>query len=146
MEIQWRVNMSHKEDLPAISTEALESFRENSQLIIKETVHRSLKREKEVSQHGDQAEKLITSGLEFTTKMLEAAMSMGEIPLLEDELTWAKDRLPHDGVEMEHILSRFKIYRDVVGEKLPPEYATEVIGFIDWMIAHQKEIIDQSND
>lgn len=138
--------MSHKEDLPAISPEALESFRENSQLIIKETVRRSLKREEEVSQHGDKAEKLITSGLEFTTKMLEAAMSMGEIPLLEDELTWAKDRLPHDGVEMEHVLTRFKIYRDLVGEKLPPEYATEVTGFIDWMIAHQKEIINQSDD
>jgi hypothetical protein len=146
----WRVKMVNKVDLgaelPAISVEALESFRENSQLIIKETVRRSLKREEEVSQHGDQAEKLITSGLEFTTKMLEAAMSMGEIPLLEDELTWAKDRLPHDGVEMEHVLTRFKIYRDLVGEKLPPEYATEVTGFIDWMIAHQKEIIDQCDD
>jgi hypothetical protein len=137
--------MVNKKDLPAISPEALESFRDNSPAIIKETVARSLKREEEVSQHGDQAEKLITSGLEFTTKMLEAAMSMGELPLLEDELTWAKDRLPHDGVEMEHLLTRFKIYRDVVKENLPPEYADEITDFIDWMITYQKEIIRQKN-
>ncbi len=139
--------MSPNEDLPedllAISPEALESFRENSQLIIKETVVRSLKREKEVSQHGDQAEKLIASELDFTTRMLDTAMSMGEIPLLDDELSWANDRLPHDGVEMEHILSRFKIYRDVVKETLAPEYADEVIGFIDWLIVHQKEIVEK---
>jgi hypothetical protein len=137
--------MSSKKYLPAISPEALASFKEKSPLIIKETVKRSLKRDKEVAHHGDQAEKLITSGLEFTTRMLEAAMGMGEISLLEDELSWAQDRLPHDGVEMEHVLSRFKIYRDVVKDTLPPEYAAEVNGFIEWMIVHQKEIIDEKN-
>ncbi|AUB59743.1 MAG: hypothetical protein KO318_03290 [Methanobacterium sp.] len=133
---------SAKNELPPISPEALSSFQENSASLIKETVSRSLKRDHEVVHHGEKAPELLTTGLEFTTKMLEAAMSMGEVALLEDELKWAKERLPHDGVKMEHVLHRFKIYRDVVQEILPSEYATEITAFMDWMINYQQAMIE----
>ncbi len=132
-----------KKDLPAISPQAMASFQEHSQQIINETVFRSLKREEEVVQHGEGAKEVLTAGLGFFTQNLEAAMSLGEVALLEDVLVWAKDRLPHDGVAMEHVLSRFKIYRGVVMEILPEEYAKEVIIYIDWMISYQKDIIGQ---
>jgi hypothetical protein len=132
--------VSNLNNVSSISPEALESFRKLSDNIIKETVSRSLENKDEVSNHGDQAERILTIGLEFTTKVLDAAMSVGELPFLEDELLWAKDRLPHDGVMMEHILSRFKIYRDVVNEMIPVKYANEVNYFIDWMIARQNEL------
>ncbi|NYB52314.1 MAG: hypothetical protein HVN35_07150 [Methanobacteriaceae archaeon] len=136
--------MSHKEsNLPPVSAEALEAFQAASDDIIKETVKRSLEREDEVIHHGDDAGELITSGITFTTQMLEAAMSMGEIPLLEDELQWAKDRLPHDGVELEHVKVRLQIYRNVVSEKIPAEHSQEINQFIDWMINRQEEIISQ---
>jgi len=134
---------SAKNKLPPISPEALASFHENRDTLIRETVTRSLKRDHEVLQHGEKAPKLLTIGLDFTTKMLEAAMSMGEVALLEDELKWAKDRLPHDGVEMEQVLHRFKIYRDVIQETLPLEYANEITAFMDWMINYQQALMKQ---
>ncbi len=133
---------SAKNELPPISPEALSSFQENSTTLIKETVSRSLKHYHEVEHHGENAPQILTTGLEFTTKMLEAAMSMGEVSLLEDELKWAKDRLPHDGVKMEQVLHRFKIYRDVIQETLPSEYATEITAFMDWMINYQQAMIE----
>lgn len=132
-----------KNKLAPISPEALESFQENRNIIIKETVSRSLKRDHEVDHHGEKAPELLTTGLEFTTKMLEAAMSMGEVALLEDELKWAQDRLPHDGVQMEHVLNRFKIYREVINETLPSGYANEINTFIDWMISYLQDLMGQ---
>lgn len=132
-----------KNKLAPIYPEALESFQENRNIIIKETVSRSLKRDHEVDHHGEKAPELLTTGLEFTTKMLEAAMSMGEVALLEDELKWAQDRLPHDGVQMEHVLNRFKIYREVINETLPSGYANEINTFIDWMISYLQDLMGQ---
>ena len=74
------------------------------------------------------------------TKMLEAALLTGEIPLLEDVLTWAKDRLPHDGVTPEHVYHRFQIYREVIVDLLPDEFASEVIPYLDWMMTRQREL------
>jgi ferric-dicitrate binding protein FerR (iron transport regulator) len=124
-----------------VSDEALASFRAASAEIIKETVSRSMARQDEVTQHGAQAQQLLTAGLEFTTRMLDAAMATGEIPMLEDELSWARDRLPHDGVAPEHVLSRLTIYRDVVSTLLPAHLAGEVTGYIDWMIARQRQLL-----
>ncbi len=132
-----------KKELPPISPGALVSFQDNSDTIIKETVSRSLKRDHEVEHHGENAQELLTTGMEFTTKMLEAAMSLGEIALLEDELLWAQDRLPNDGVQMEHVLNRFKIFGDVIKETMPSEYVNEIMAFIDWMINYQQALMEE---
>lgn len=131
-----------KKELPPISPGALASFQENKEILIKKTVHRSLQREHEVAHLGESAQDLLTAGMEFTTQMLEAAMSMGEVALLEDELAWAQDRLPHDGVEMEHILNRLKILCDVTRETLPPKQANEINEFIKWMIKHGNYLME----
>ncbi len=70
-------------------------------------------------------------------------MTLGEVTFLEDQLNWARDRLPHDGVSMEHLLSRFKIYGEVVKETMSVEHSDEVIKFIDWMIAYQEELVEK---
>lgn len=132
------------EDLKAVSSETIAVFQRSSQKIINQVVELSLEREDDVVQHGEKAEEIIKAGIEFTTKMLESAMAMGEVLLLEDELQWAKDRLPHDKVNMEHVLERFKIYRDVVDELLPEDNAIEVNSYLNWMIQRQKEIIEDS--
>ena len=137
--------MSNSDAIPAISPQAIDAFRTASPTLIKETVARSLARTDEVAHHGEDAERLLTAGMEFTVRMLEAAMLTGEIPLLEDELAWAKDRLPHDGVSPEHILSRFKIFREVIISTLPDPYTAEITPFLDWMMARQQEIIGLGN-
>jgi hypothetical protein len=119
----------------------LAAYRAATPTIIEETVARAVTRRHEVAHHGDRAAALIRTGMEFTTRMMGTAMAMGETSLLEDQLTWARDRLPHDGVEREHILSRFQIFRDVVQETLEPEHAAEVVPFIEWMMARQADIV-----
>lgn len=134
--------MPSNNNIPAISQESMSAFKEASPKIIKETVILSLEREDEVLQLGNDAKEILTAGLKFTTQMLESAMYMGEIPILEDELLWAKDKLPDDGVEMEHILVRLRIYREIIIKNLSLEYVHEIIPFVDWMIERQNELIE----
>lgn len=138
--------MQEKKPIGPVSAAALAAFRKEKQAIIQEAAARSLARRDEVAHHGDEAERLITSGLEFTTRMVDAAMKMGEVALLDDQLTWAMDRLPHDGVSPEHVLKRFRIYRQVVEEHLPAAHAAEVVRFLEWMIARQQELLQREND
>ncbi len=134
----------NQEEFPPVSSEALKSFKEHSPHIIKNTVNISLERSDEVVQHGDHARELLSSGMEFTTRMLETAMLLGEVSILEDQLSWACNRLPHDGVALEHILIRLEIYRGQIREALPEEYVSEITHYIDWMIEWQKEWLKKS--
>ncbi|MCK9151733.1 hypothetical protein [Methanobacterium alcaliphilum] len=121
-----------------VSLETMNCFKKHAPEIIEKTVQISMKRKEEVIQHGNQAQKLLILGMQFTTKMLESALITGEISLLEDELKWAKDRLPHDDVTMKHVLVRLKIYRTQIMKTLPEECAIEIVPFIDWMIEWQE--------
>lgn len=127
--------------LPPVSAATLAAFRSASPAIIAQVVARSLAQENKVTHHGENAEQLITAGIQFTSRMLEAALAVGEVALLEDQLTWAMDRLPHDDVAPEHVLNRFRIYREVVQERLPAEQAAEIIPYVDWMITRQQELM-----
>jgi hypothetical protein len=127
-----------------VSAEALAAFRAASQSIVDRVVARSLAHRDDVVQHGEAAGPLITSGIRFTTQMLEAAMAVGEVALLEDQLAWALDRLPH-GVSPEHVLKRFRIYGEVVQELLPAQYAAEILPFVDWLIARQQAVMPQES-
>ena len=138
--------MQREDAIAPISKEALAAFREGKRAITQEVAARSLSREDEVAHHGEEAERLVTSGIEFTTRMLEAALKLGEITLLDDQLTWAMERLPHDGVSPQYVLNRFRIYRRVVEDLLPRSHALEITPFLDWMIARQRELIRQERD
>ncbi len=124
----------------SVSRTALEAFRRDTSRIIAETSSRALARTEEVVHHGADASRLITSGIEFTVRMLDAAMAAGEGALLEDELRWALDRLPHDGVSAEHNLSRFALLREVVKERQSPNGASEVAAVIEWMEGRLRQL------
>lgn len=126
---------------PAVSAESLLAFQNMSARIVEKAVDRSLKFTKEVEQHGEEAKAVITEGLEMTSKILESAMAVGETSLLLDQLNWAKDRLPHEGVTMEHVLHRFQIYAEVIDELLPEKNSNEIIPFIKWMNKHIEAMI-----
>jgi hypothetical protein len=128
-----------------VSAQALAAFRENKEAINREVVARSLARTEETAHHGAEAERLITSGIEFTTRMLDSAMAVGEIALLEDQLTWAMERLPHDGVVPRFVLNRLEIYREVVEACLPAPYASEVGRVVGWMTDRQQELVQARN-
>ena len=125
---------------PSVSQGALAAFRGETSRIIAETASRALSRTDEVAHHGTEAARIITSGIEFTVRMLDATMAAGERAMLEDELQWALDRLPHDGVSPEHMLSRFALLRGVVKERMPPAPAAEVASLIAWMEKRLREL------
>jgi hypothetical protein len=129
--------------LPPVSPAALAAFRQARDGIGREVVARSLARHDEVAHHGEDAERLMAAGIGYTTRMLEAAMVVGQVALLEDQLQWAMDRLPHEGVVPAHILGRLRIYAEVVEERLPREHAAEVNRYVQWMIARMAELLDQ---
>ncbi len=124
----------------AISEDALNAFRENQETIIDDTVERALAKREDVEHHGPDAERVIRAGLEYTSRMLDAVLTTGEAALMEQQLRWAQSRLPHDGVQPEHILSRLRIYRAVVQEVLPEKHAGEITRVLDWMIERHQEI------
>jgi hypothetical protein len=138
--------MDRVDDLPRVSPEALAAFKVNRQTIIDEVVERSMARKDEVRHHGARAKPTLATGLAFTSDMLETAMSLDEITLLDNALRWAIARLPHDGVMPEHILSRFRIYADVVAETLPSAHAEQINTFVNWMIERQQQLIAQADD
>jgi MerR family transcriptional regulator, light-induced transcriptional regulator len=127
-------------DTCSVSPAALEAFRAASPAILAETLARSLARREEVAHHGAEAERLIAGGLGFTMKMLDAAMAAGESALLEDELSWAIDRLPHDGVSVDAMVSRIRILEDVVLELLPPLPGAEIASVLQWMGSRLQEL------
>ncbi len=135
--------MPAERPIPPVNADTLAAFREKQETIIRQVAERSLARQQEVAHHGDEAEQRITSGLVFTSRMLDAAMAVGELSLLEDQLTWAMDRLPHDGVVPEHVLHRLRIYREVVRETLAERHASEIESYLTWMIARQEELLQE---
>jgi hypothetical protein len=128
--------------LPPVDHDALSAFKSARQSINEQVVQRALQRPKETAQHGDQAAEMISSGIEFTTRMLENTMPTGQTALLEDQLAWALDRLPHDGVAPEHVLSRFTIYAGVVAELLETKDAQQINRYLEWMINRLEVMID----
>lgn len=129
--------------IPPVSQGALRAFEAARQSIVDQVVLRSLQRPEETAQHGDEAKELITSGIEFTTRMLENTMPTGQTALLEDQLAWALDRLPHDGVAPEHLLSRFGIYDQVIAEHLESKDAQQINRYLVWMIDRLEAMIQR---
>jgi hypothetical protein len=129
----------------SVSQAALDAFRAESPRIIAETASRALARTEEVAHHGAEASRLITSGIEFTVRMLDAAMAADESALLEDELRWSLDRLPHDGVSTEHVLSRLALLREIVKGRMTPALAAEIAEVIEWTERRLRELAAARN-
>ena len=135
--------MTTQKNFKPISSESMGAYKKEVQNIVKETVGRALEFKEECEQHGDKAEQLIAMGLQFTTNMLEAIMASGNVALMEDQLSWAMDRLPHDGVAHKHMIHRLEILSEVANEKLPADNSAEIVPYIKHMVARSEELSKQ---
>jgi MerR family transcriptional regulator, light-induced transcriptional regulator len=133
--------MSDTLELERVLPEALAAFQAQRLNIVRATVARSLENQAEVAQHGAQAEELLTTGLDFTTQALEVAMRLHNTDMLEYQLQWGNERLPHDGVAPEQLLHRFEILSQVIEATLPAPYAQGITPFVQWLMARQRELI-----
>ena len=127
---------------PPVSAETLAAFRQQAEAITRSTVQKALAFPEQVAHHGEKAAELLFTGLQFTTKGLESAMAFHTMQLIADQMDWARQRLPHDGVTGQHILHHLTLYRDSVTEILSPEQAVEVNKYVDWMITYQQNLIN----
>lgn len=132
--------MTEMNNLKPVSPEAVEAFKKEQQNIINDAVAVSMKFKEDVEHHGEQAEQLIGTGLMFTAKMLEAILPTGQTVLLDDQLKWAVERLPHDGVQTTQIIKRLNYFSEALSKRIPPRLSEEIIPYIDYMIKRMEEI------
>ena len=130
--------------MPDISSEAQSAFKQNHTKIIDTLVAKLLKEPGQFDHLGDQAESILRTGFEFTSSSLEACMRVNDASLLIDQLRWAKDRLPHDGIEMEQMIKNLQVYCEVISEILPENYSSGIVELIQNMISMQKEIAEEN--
>jgi hypothetical protein len=123
---------------PNVSPEAQAAFKKNQPKIIEQLVARLLAEPGQFDHLGNQAESTLKAGFEFTSSSLEACMLMNDASLLINQLSWAKDRLPHDGISMERMLKNLQVYCDVITQVLPAAYAAEIVQMIEQMMAAQR--------
>ena len=126
---------------PNVSAEAQAAFKKNHAKIIELTVANLLAEPGQFDHFGDQAESTLTAGLEFTSSSLETCMLINDASLLIEQLRWAKDRLPHDGISMNRMTESLKVYCDVINKMLPAPFATKIVGLIKNMISAQIEMM-----
>ncbi len=136
--------MADQNDLPVISPETLAAYEANRARIVNEVVERSMQRPDEVAQHGSQARQLLTVGLGYTTEALGVAMRLHDCELLLIQVRWANERLPHDGVAPQHMLTRFQMLADVVRATLAPADASAVNQYVDALIAFEQAFVQSS--
>ena len=125
-------------------TEALAAFRQQHAQIVRRVVGRLLAEPGRFAHLGERAEKILTAGIEFTTRDLETAMQVEAPVLLDEQLDWAHDRLPHDGIDPQRLLENLQIYAEVVAEVLPPAHAEQVNQYVQGMIAKQRKLLSGS--
>ena len=116
---------------PNVSAAAQAAFSKKHTSIISTTVGRLLLEPGAFDHLGDQAERILSIGFEFTTATLEACMAVNNADLFLEQLRWSQDRLPHDGIQMERMAKNLDVYCEVIAELLPPAYAVEITGMVD---------------
>ena len=136
--------MNDKSGEMAVSPATVAIFTAERSRIIQMTVARSMKRT-EVAQHGQDAERLLTIGLDFTTQAIMIAMQMANPALLDQQLQWGNTRLPHDGVSPEQLLQRFQILAEVIAETLTPLEAQAVNCYVDRLIQREAALVQGAN-
>ncbi len=126
------------------SAAAMADYRRHKRKIIEFVVAEALKNPADVAHHGVEAERIVTAGLEFTADTIETVMQVGDPALFEFQLSWAQDRLPHDGVSPAFVLARFRQFASGVALFLAPEHAQEVNPWIEHLIQGQATVVQQT--
>jgi hypothetical protein len=131
---------------PNVSAAAQAAFRKNHYQIIASSVAKLLAEPGAYDHLGEQAEQTLKAGFEFTSSSIEACLQMNNLSLLIDQLRWAKDRLPHDGIRMEQMANNLLIYCKVIREYLPPAHANEIITVVQILIPNSNTSLETATE
>jgi hypothetical protein len=133
--------MSDELNMPStVDSSTIASFKKLKNSIIDQTVADIMRHTRYMEELGSAAEEKIRSGLDFTIEVLISVMSLGDKNLLEDQLTWAKDRLPHDGVQSDHIMENLKLLAGVIKDLMTEKDAESIVPYVEWMIKRMEQV------
>ncbi len=90
--------------------------------------------------------KVLDAGLDFILKGFASAMEMGELNILNYQIDWGMQRLPHDGVTPMNVLHTFRLVGEVVDELLQPAHARQVRAYVDWSVTKIESMPPTGND
>ena len=123
-----------------VTAVALAEFRDKKDDLVAKTISRLIESRTDYQHFGDKAEDIMTAGFGFLNQMLETTLEFDETAILEHQLEWSMNRLPHDGVPVSMLLNNIRVYRLVVEENLSPESAGVVGRVLGWMLDRLEEL------
>jgi hypothetical protein len=126
-----------------VDHDTIASFKRLKNSLIDRAVSNIMLHSRSMDELGDTAEEKIRSGLDFTIEVLISVMSLADVNLLEDQLNWAKDRLPHDGIQPDHIMENMKILSGVINELMTETDADSIVPYLEWMIKRMERLDHQ---
>ncbi len=89
---------------------------------------------------GADAEPMIRNGLGFVTRMLRSAMVFAAGGILENEMEWAKTRLPVYGVSAKMVMDNLKRYSHALERKIPDQAFMEIKPYLNGMMIMQQRM------
>lgn len=119
---------------PAPDREALADFRANASRITEAAVRNATIVRDTLSEPGRDAVGVVGSGMAMTHSVLAGILAAPSVQLIEDQLNWAKTRLPHDGVGVGTMIAGLRAMRVAVEECLTATSARQISPFVSWMI------------
>jgi hypothetical protein len=125
----------HSEDTAA----ALAEFRKEKDDLVAETISRRMESNAEFEHLGGKANDIMVAGFGFLNRMLETVLEFDEFAIMEHQLEWSENRLPHDGVSGLMLLNNLRAYRQVVEERLSPTGGREVMRVLDRIVARLED-------
>ncbi|MFW6365599.1 MAG: hypothetical protein ACOC2H_03870 [Spirochaetota bacterium] len=128
-------------DIKPVSSESLDAFKKSQNEIVRRATQLALEQKHSISHHGDRAESILQQGYEMTARMIEPALTLGDVVLLKDQLDWAKSHLPNEGVLPKHVYEQLRLFKQAVEETLPQSHSNEIAPYIEWMIEYQRTLL-----
>ena len=131
---------------PNVSVAAQAAFRKNHSQIIDSSVAKLLAEPGAYDHLGEQAEQILRAGFEFTSSSIEACLQVNNLSLLIDQLRWAQDRLPHDGIRMDQMAHSLVVYCQVIREYLAQNQADEIISVVHTIIPNSNSSLETATE
>jgi hypothetical protein len=107
--------------VPAVSGGMLDRFDALCPDVEAEVVRLCMENDSPRATMGEDAEKMLQSGMRFVSKMLRATMRWGAGEMIADEVDWGRTRLPVYGVSAQMVFRNFQRYEQALMKRLTAE-------------------------
>jgi len=124
--------------LPSVSKEVLDEIEATAAGAEGEAVEACLAEDPDAGKLGESAAETVRAGMRFLSDMLRAAVRYSEGGILEDEVEWARVRLPVSGVPWALVLRNVERYRLALARRLSAGAFATVAPYLDILARGQR--------